>query len=33
MSDTKMFILGVYIFALHVFAINGIMAWFVHMGW
>lgn len=32
MSDTKLFILGVYMLALHVFAINGILAWFVHMG-
>ena len=33
MSDTKLFILGVYMLALHIFAINGILACFVHMGW
>ena len=33
MSDTKLFILGVYMFALHIFAINGILAWFAYMGW
>lgn len=32
MSDTKLFILGVYMFALHIFAINGILAWFAYMG-
>lgn len=32
MSDTKLFILGVYMLAVHIFAINGILAWFVHMG-
>ncbi len=33
MSDTKLFILGIYMLAVHIFAINGILAWFVHMGW
>lgn len=33
MSDTKLFILGVYMLALHVFAINGILGWFDYMGW
>lgn len=33
MSDSKLFILGVYMLALHIFAINGILAWFDHMGW
>ena len=32
MSDTKLFILGVYMLALHVFAINGILAWLAYMG-
>lgn len=32
MSDSKLFILGVYMLAVHIFAINGILAWFVHMG-
>lgn len=33
MSDYKLFILGVYMLAVHIFAINGILAWIVHMWW
>ena len=33
MSDSKLFILGVYMLVLHIFAINGILAWSAHMGW
>lgn len=33
MSDSKLFVLGAYMLAVHIFAINGILAWFVHMGW
>lgn len=27
MNDFKMFVLGVYMLVLHIFAINGILAW------
>lgn len=33
MSDFKLSVLGVYMFALHIFAINGILAWLDYMGW
>lgn len=33
MSDFKLSVLAVYILALHIFAINGILAWFNYMGW
>lgn len=33
MSGFKLSVLGVYMLALHIFAINGILAWFAYMGW
>lgn len=32
MNDSRMFVLGMYMLALHIFAINGILAWFESMG-
>ena len=33
MSDVKLAIIAVYVIALHVFALNGVLAWFAYMGW
>lgn len=33
MSNLKVYALGVYIVALHIFALNGIFAWLDYMGW
>lgn len=33
MSDVKLVAIAVYVIALHVFALNGILAWLDYMGW
>ena len=33
MSDCKLAAIAVYVIALHVFALNGVLAWFAYMGW
>ena len=33
MLDFKLSVLAIYVIVIHIFAINGILAWFDYMGW